>query len=114
MNLTPEEAKCRQIRDAKDRLPAGDPIRSNSQLAVQYGHVNLLHSERYGRRANAGMGDDLEEHAHAFRDRLLGGDAIRSDGKLTVESLAVEYGHVNLLHSERYGHRADAGMGDVL
>ena len=50
------------------RLPGGLVA-----LGVQYGHVNLLQSERYGRRAYAGMSDVLEEHAHAFRDRLEAG-----------------------------------------
>ena len=50
------------------RLPGG-----LIALGVQYGHVNLLQSEFYGRRAYAGMSDVLEEHAHAFRDRLEAG-----------------------------------------
>ena len=91
MNLTPEEAERRQIRDAKDRLLAGDPMRSDGQLivkslAVEYGHVNLLQSERYGRRVYAGMGDVLEEHAHmAHRlddgyEELVAGDAVPDTG----------------------------------
>ena len=35
--------------------------------------MNLLQSEHYGRRQYAGMDDVLEEHAHAFRDRLEDG-----------------------------------------
>ena len=50
------------------RLPGG-----LIALGVQYGHVNLLQSEHYGRRQYAGMDDVLEEHAHAFRDRLEDG-----------------------------------------
>ena len=37
-------------------------------LGVQYGHVDLLQSEQYGRRAHAGMSDVMEEHAFAVRD----------------------------------------------
>ena len=50
------------------RLPGGLVA-----LGVQYGHVDLFQSEGYGRRAYAGMGDVLEEHAFAFRDRIEDG-----------------------------------------
>ena len=35
MNLTADEAERRQIRDAMDRLLAGDPIRSDGKLTVK-------------------------------------------------------------------------------
>lgn len=50
------------------RLPGG-----LIALGVQYGHVDLFQSERYGRRMYAGMSDVLEEHAHAFRGWLEDG-----------------------------------------
>ena len=39
-------------------------------LGSQYGHINLLQSEGYGRRAHSGMSDVLDEHAFAIRDQL--------------------------------------------
>ena len=50
------------------RLPGG-----LIALGVQYGHVDLLQSGQYGSRRWAGLGDVLEEHAHAFRDWLEDG-----------------------------------------
>ena len=42
-------------------------------LGSQYGHINLLQSEGYGRRGWSGMSDVLDEHAFANRDRLEDG-----------------------------------------
>ena len=42
-------------------------------LGSQYGHINLLQSEGYGRRAHSGMSDVLDELAFAIRDRLEAG-----------------------------------------
>ena len=42
-------------------------------LGSQYGHINLLQSEGYGRRSWSGMSDVLEEHAFVLRDRLEDG-----------------------------------------
>ena len=39
-------------------------------LGSQYGHINLLQSEGYGRRAYSGMSDVLDEHAFALRDQI--------------------------------------------
>lgn len=47
------------------RLPGG-----LIALGSQYGHINLLQSEGYGRRAVSGMSDVLEELAFSIRDRL--------------------------------------------
>ena len=47
------------------RLPRG-----LISLGSQYGHINLLQSEGYGRRAWSGMSDVLDEHAFAIRDHL--------------------------------------------
>ena len=50
------------------RLPRG-----LISLGSQYGHINLLQSEGYGRRAWSGMSDVLDELAFANRDRLEDG-----------------------------------------
>ena len=42
-------------------------------LGSQYGHINLLQSEGYGRRAWSGMSDVLDELAFVIRDRLEDG-----------------------------------------
>ena len=42
-------------------------------LGSQYGHINLLQSEGYGRRAWSGMSDVLDELAFVIRDRLEAG-----------------------------------------
>ena len=42
-------------------------------LGSQYGHINLLQSEGYGRRARSGMSDVLDELAFVIRDRLEDG-----------------------------------------
>ena len=42
-------------------------------LGSQYGHINLLQSEGYGRRSWSGMSDVLDEHAFVIRDRLEDG-----------------------------------------
>ena len=42
-------------------------------LGSQYGHINPLQSEGYGRRSWSGMSDVLEENAFAIRDRLEDG-----------------------------------------
>ena len=42
-------------------------------LGSQYGHINLLQSEGYGRRGWSGMSDVLDELAFVFRDRLEDG-----------------------------------------
>ena len=47
------------------RLPRG-----LISLGSQYGHINLLQSEGYGRRGWSGMSDVLDEHAFVIRDRL--------------------------------------------
>ena len=42
-------------------------------LGSQYGHINLLQSEGYGRRGWSGMSDVLDELAFVIRDRLEDG-----------------------------------------
>ena len=42
-------------------------------LGSQYGHINLLQSEGYGRRSWSGMSDVLDELAFVMRDRLEDG-----------------------------------------
>ena len=42
-------------------------------LGSQYGHINLLQSEGYGRRGWSGMSDVLDEHAFVIRDHLEDG-----------------------------------------
>ena len=42
-------------------------------LGSQYGHINLLQSEGYGRRSWSGMSDVLDELAFVLRDRLEDG-----------------------------------------
>ena len=42
-------------------------------LGSQYGHINLLQSEGYGRRSWSGMIDVLDEQAFVIRDRLEDG-----------------------------------------
>ena len=42
-------------------------------LGSQYGHIDLLQSEGYGRRGWSGMSDVLDEHAFVIRDRLEDG-----------------------------------------
>ena len=50
------------------RLPRG-----LISLGSQYGHINLLQSEGYGRRGWSGMSDVLDELAFVIRDRLEDG-----------------------------------------
>ena len=50
-------------------------------LGSQYGHINLLQSEGYGRRARSGMSEVLNEHAFALRDQLEASSELLAAGE---------------------------------
>ena len=67
-------------------------------LGSQYGHINLLQSEGYGRRAYSGMNEVLDEHAFALRDdleasyeQLTAGEGVSGPAAERFAGAATEY-----------------------